>query len=82
MTYKVMTSTRGYVMNSYTIANHQPLFSLQANKGVITMGPNADDTPVRPSFKPYTVPRVDCCTTTIINDTIVYYDQSIDNTGS
>ena len=29
------------------------------------MGPNADDTPVRPSFKPYTVPRVDCCTITI-----------------
>ena len=35
------------------------------------MGPNADDTPVRPSFKPYTVPRVDCCTTTIINDIFI-----------
>ena len=56
------------------------------------MGPNADDTPVRPSFQPYTVPRVDCCTTemsgtnmrmiSLLIFMIVYYDQSIDNTGS
>jgi len=42
------------------ITHHSPLFSLQANNGVITMGPSADDTPVRPSLRPYTVPRVDC----------------------
>ena len=31
-----------------------PLFSLQANKGVITMHPSVDDTPVRPSLRPHT----------------------------
>ena len=45
---------------SVHITGPSPLFSLQANKGVITMGPSADDTPVRPSLRPYTVPRVDC----------------------
>ena len=33
------------------------------------MGPNAA---VRPSFKPYAVPRVDCCTITIHNAYVMH----------